>query len=113
VARFLGAAHPITGHVLPGIAIVTELVRRGHDVHWYVGGKFRATAEHAGASFEPYVHALDYYDAAFPGRRALSGLRQLTYDFRKVFIEQVSGQHHDLTAILERFPADATWGTRP
>ena len=101
MARFLVAAHPITGHVLPGIAIVTELVRRGHDV------------QQAGASFEPYGHALDYYDAAFPGRRALSGLRQLTYDFRKVFIEQVSGQHHDLTAILERFPADATWGTRP
>ena len=101
MARFLVATYAITGHVLPGIPIVTELVRRGHDV------------QQAGASFEPYVHALDYDDAdyaAFPGRRALSGLRQLTYDFRKVFIEQVPGQHRDLTAILERFPADATLG---
>ncbi len=114
MARFLVATHPITGHVLPGIPIVAELVRRGHDVHWYVGAKFRAKAEQAGATFEPYVHALDYddsdYDSAFPGRTALSGLRQLTYDFRKVFVEQVSGQHHDLTAILERFPAEATVG---
>ena len=114
MARFLVATHPITGHALPGIPIVAELVRRGHDVHWYVGAKFRAKAEQAGATFEPYEHALDYddsdYDAAFPGRRALSGLRQLSYDFRKVFVEQVSGQHHDLTAILERFPADATLG---
>ena len=104
MARFLVATHPITGHVLPGIPIVAELVRRGHDVH----------QEQAGATFEPYVHALDYddsdYDSAFPGRTALSGLRLLTYDFRKVFVEQVPGQHHDLTAILERFPAEATVG---
>jgi UDP:flavonoid glycosyltransferase YjiC (YdhE family) len=87
VARFLVATHPITGHVLPGIPIVTELVRRGHDVHWYVGAKFRSKAEQAGATFEPYVHALDYddadYDSAFPQRKQLSGLRQVTYDFRK------------------------------
>jgi UDP:flavonoid glycosyltransferase YjiC (YdhE family) len=114
VARFLVATHPITGHVLPGVPIVTELVRRGHDVHWYVGAKFRSKAEQAGATFEPYVHALDYddadYDAAFPQRKQLSGLRQVTYDFRKVFVEQVEGQHRDLTAILERFPADVTLG---
>jgi UDP:flavonoid glycosyltransferase YjiC (YdhE family) len=114
VARFLVATHPITGHVLPGIPIVTELVRRGHDVHWYVGAKFRPTVERSGAAFEPYVHALDFddsdYDAAFPERRALRGLRQIRYDFRKIFVEQVEGQHRDLSAILERFPADALLG---
>jgi UDP:flavonoid glycosyltransferase YjiC (YdhE family) len=114
VARFLVSTHPITGHVLPGIPIVAELVRRGHDVHWYVGAKFRAKAERAGATFEPYGRALDYddadYDAAFPERARLSGLRQVTYDFRKVFVEQVEGQHRDITAILERFPADVTLG---
>ena len=64
--------------------------------------------------FEPYVEAQDYddsdYDAAFPGRRSLRGLRQLTYDFQKVFVEQVTGQHRDISAILERFPADVTLG---
>ena len=114
MARFLVATHPITGHVLPGIPIVTELVRRGHDVRWYVGAKFRHQAERAGAVFEPYAEAQDYddsdYDAAFPGRRSLRGLRQLTYDFQKVFVEQVTGQHRDISAILERFPADVTLG---
>lgn len=114
MARFLVATHPITGHVLPGIPIVAELVRRGHDVHWYVGAKFRPTVERTGATFEPYVEALDYddadYDAAFPGRRALSGLRQIRYDFRAIFVEQVTGQHRDLMAILDRFPADAILG---
>jgi UDP:flavonoid glycosyltransferase YjiC (YdhE family) len=114
LARFLVATHPITGHVLPGIPIVAELVRRGHEVRWYVGAKFRDRAEQVGATFEPYVHAQDYddadYDAAFPGRRALTGLRQIRYDFRTIFVEQVEGQHRDLTGILERFPADVTLG---
>ena len=32
MARFLVATHPITGHVLPGIPMVAELVRRGSEV---------------------------------------------------------------------------------
>ena len=114
MARFLVATHPITGHVLPGMPIVAELVRRGHEVRWYVGAKFQDKAEQVGATFEPLVRAQDYddadYDAAFPERRALKGLRQLRYDFRTIFIEQIEGQHRDLTAILERFPADVVLG---
>jgi UDP:flavonoid glycosyltransferase YjiC (YdhE family) len=114
VARFLVASQPITGHVLPAIPVVRALVRRGHDVWWYVGRKFRAQVDAAGAHFVEYGQAYDYddrdYDAAFPGRSALAGLKQTRFDLLKLFIEQAGKQHHDLTAILARFPADVVLG---
>src|SRR5262245_35467523 len=85
MARFIFATQPITGHVLPAQLIVRALVARGHEVVGYVGKKFRARAEAAGATFAPYQQAYDYddsdYDAAFPGRAALKGLDQIKFDF--------------------------------
>lgn len=114
MARFLIASQPITGHVLPAIPVVRALVGRGHEVWWYVGQRFRAQAEAAGAHFAGYEQAYDYddrdYDAAFPGRSALAGLNQIRFDLRNLFIEQAAKQHRDLTAILARFPADVVLG---
>jgi UDP:flavonoid glycosyltransferase YjiC (YdhE family) len=114
MARFLVATHPITGHVLPALPIATELASRGHEVRWYAGEKFRARVEAAGAGFEPYVEAYDFddtdYDAAFPGHGKLSGLRQITFDFVKIFAEQVGPQHRDLARVVRRFPADVVLG---
>jgi UDP:flavonoid glycosyltransferase YjiC (YdhE family) len=114
VARFLIASQPITGHVLPAIPVVRALVGRGHDVWWYVGRKFSAQAEAAGAHFVGYKQAYDYddqdYDAAFPGRSALTGLNQIRFDMLKVFVEQAGKQHRDLSAMLTRFPADVVLG---
>ncbi len=114
VARFLVATQPITGHVLPAIPMVRELTRRGHEVVWYVGKKFREHAEAAGARFAPYVHARDYddadYDVAFPERAKLKDLAQIKFDFVHLFMRQIAPQHRDLTAILESFPADVVVG---
>lgn len=114
MARFLIASQPITGHVLPAIPVVRALVGRGHDVWWYVGRRFRAQVEDVGAHFAGYQQAYDYddrnYDAAFPGRSALTGLTQIRFDLLKLFIEQAAKQHRDLTAILARFPADVVLG---
>ncbi|HET9258068.1 MAG TPA: nucleotide disphospho-sugar-binding domain-containing protein [Pseudonocardiaceae bacterium] len=114
MARFLIASQPITGHVLPAIPVVRALAGRGHEVWWYTGRRFSARAEAAGARFAGYEQAYDYddrdYDAAFPGRGALTGLNQIRFDMRKLFIEQASKQHRDLTAILARFPADVVLG---
>ncbi len=112
--KFLVATHPITGHMLPGIPIVRELVQRGHEVRWYCGRKFRTHAESAGAVYERYHQAYDFDDAdwdhAFPGRRRLRGLARIRYDFLHVFIDQIARQHHDLQRVLEEFPADAVLG---
>jgi UDP:flavonoid glycosyltransferase YjiC (YdhE family) len=112
--RFLFATQPITGHVLPAVPIVRSLTERGHDVVWYTGRKFQATAERAGARFEPYVEAHDYddadYDAAFPGRGALHGLNQIRFDFIHLFMRQIAPQVRDLERILSRAPADVVVG---
>jgi UDP:flavonoid glycosyltransferase YjiC (YdhE family) len=114
MARFLVASQPITGHVLPAIPVVRALVGRGHDVWWYVGRRFRAHAEAAGAHFSGYQQAYDFddrnYDAAFPGRSALTGLNQIRFDICTMCIEQAAKQHRDLTAILTQFPADVVLG---
>ena len=75
------------------------------------GKKFRARAEAAGAGFVGYEDAYDYddsdYDSAFPGRSELTGLDQIRFDFRKLFIEQATPQYRDLRRILQTFPAAA------
>jgi MGT family glycosyltransferase len=112
MSSFLFATQPITGHVLPALQIVRALADRGHDVRWYVGKKFRAQAEAAGAEFVPYDRAYDYddddYDAAFPGRSDLKGLDQIRFDFINLFAKQAEPQHRDLEAALRDRPADVT-----
>jgi UDP:flavonoid glycosyltransferase YjiC (YdhE family) len=111
VARFLVATQPVTGHVLPALPLARELVERGHEVCWYCGRKFGNRIEATGARYVPYDAAYDYddsdYDAAFPGRDKLSGLRQIRFDFVTVFLNQVVPQHQDKMRILRAFPADA------
>jgi UDP:flavonoid glycosyltransferase YjiC (YdhE family) len=79
VARFLVATQPITRHVLPALPLARELIERGHGVRWYCGEKFKARIEPTGTRFVSYDAAYDYddsaYDAAFPGRDKLSGLK--------------------------------------
>lgn len=41
MARVLIATTPASGHINPVLPVARELMRRGHDVHWYTGEKFR------------------------------------------------------------------------
>ncbi len=111
MARFLVATQPITGHVLPALPLARKLIERGHEVGWYCGAKFEYKIRTTGARFFPFVAAYDYddsdYDAAFPGRDRLSGLKQIRFDFVNLFVNQVVPQHEDITRILREFPADA------
>ncbi|THF68737.1 glycosyltransferase [Deinococcus sp. Arct2-2] len=105
------ASQPIAGHLQPLLPIAQELVRRGHEVRWYTGRKYAAAVERTGAVFEPFVHARDYDDAqfetAFPGREALTGLRQIQFDIRHVFLGQIEGQFRDLQILQTFWRADA------
>ena len=114
MARFLFATQPVTGHVVPALAIVHTLVERGSEVVWYVGKKFRSQVEATGARFAPYQEAYDYddddYDAAFPGRSQLAGLSQIKFDFINLFVKQIGPQHRDIEALLSECPADVIVG---
>jgi UDP:flavonoid glycosyltransferase YjiC (YdhE family) len=114
MARFLFVTQPITGHVLPALPLVRALVERGHSVAWYAGARFRERIEAVGAQFAPYRTAYDYddrdYNAAFPGRSALTGLNQIRFDFINLFMQQIEPQHRDLAYYQETFAADVTVG---
>ena len=106
--RILISSFPFAGHTLPLLPIAKELVRRGHEVRWYSGTKYRTLIEATGAGFEPFVEArnLDEADlnADFPGRVRLSGFRQIKYDVSNVFVAQIKPQFHDLERIARRWP---------
>ncbi|HVG24500.1 MAG TPA: nucleotide disphospho-sugar-binding domain-containing protein [Thermoanaerobaculia bacterium] len=113
MARYLFAPMPITGHVNPGLPIARELVARGHDVRWYSTARFRRSIEAAGARWIPFREAMpvdeERLDAFFPDRPK-GGLRQLRYDVKKIFVAAMPGMLRDLTAELQREPADVVVG---
>src|SRR4051794_7579867 len=102
---------PVPGHVAPIATIVRALVQNGHEVVWYASRFFEARVTATGATFRPIVSTLDYgdsaYDRYFPERRRYSGLAQIKFDFKHIFIDAVPGYIKDLQAILDDgFAAD-------
>jgi MGT family glycosyltransferase len=55
---------PAHGHVNPSLPLVAELVRRGHQITYFLTESYRAKVEATGAVFQPYtsIHD-DYFDA--------------------------------------------------
>lgn len=110
MARVLFASHPVSGHVRPGLPLARELTARGHEVLWYTSPRFRAAVESSGATLVPYARGLDFdeadLDASFPGRAALSGIRQLRYDMVKLFIDTIPAHVEDLRAVMGASPPD-------
>lgn len=108
MARYLFAPIPVTGHVNPGLPIAKELVSRGHDVRFYSTARFRRAIEATGARWVPTRHAL-YIDEehmdAWPDRPK-SGIAQIRYDIKNIFIEFIRGALKDLEHELRREPAD-------
>jgi MGT family glycosyltransferase len=114
MARFLFATVSFTGHVNPGLPIAAELVKRGHEVFWCTGTRFKNAIERTGATFVPVDKAFDLHDTNmndfFPEREQLKGLPQLRYDLRRIFIETVPDTLQDLEAIHLRTPIDVVVG---
>jgi MGT family glycosyltransferase len=110
VARILIATIPIAGHIAPFIPVAKALLARGHEVWWYTGRKFQAKVENAGAVPRCFSKATDYDDAdfesSFPGRDALTGLSQLRFDMKHVFIDCAPGQAADLEHLVNEFQPD-------
>lgn len=110
MARFLIATMPSTGHFTPGVPLARELLKRGHEVWWYTGKKFREKVESIGARFVPMKAGFDYdeidLDAAFPGRSSFDGLAQFKFDMKRLFIDAVPGHLADLEEVLAIYHVD-------
>ncbi len=58
MAKYIFLNMPGWGHVNPTLAVAQELVKRGHDVSYYLTEEFRETVEATGAVFQPYESKL-------------------------------------------------------
>lgn len=110
MARFLIGTMPFISHINPALPIARELVRRGHEVHWYTGSSFREKIEATGARYTPMQAAIDFdddtLDATFPQRKTLQGAAQFKWSIKHIFMDAAPGQLRDLQQILREFPAD-------
>ena len=76
---------PAYGHTNPTIEVVRELVRRGHEVHYYSFEEFRAKIEDAGAEFVSCDAYLPPTDAQMQRRlRKVSTTEMSVQSFRTV-----------------------------
>jgi len=122
MARILIGTFPARGHVNPLSAIARRLVERGHEVAWITHAKYRALIEAAGVTFVPPTDGCkfddEHLDETFPARPKPSGLSQLKFDIKHVFIDDGVHQLRDIQAFAATFKpslvlADAAFvGTR-
>jgi MGT family glycosyltransferase len=112
--RFLVATMPVPGHVAPFAPAVRELLGRGHEVVWYGSRHFQRSIEATGARFSPLRTGIDFgdsqYNQHFPERVRYSGLKQVVFDFEKLFVESIPGMIRDLRAIMDEYRPDVLLG---
>ncbi|SDG52976.1 glycosyltransferase [Microbacterium pygmaeum] len=101
---------PVHGHIAPSIAVARSLVEAGHDVRFLTGRRYRHVVEESGARWVPLPAAADYddrdMDAAFPGRRGLTGVAGARWDLRNIFLEPAAAQLRAVDEQLRTQPAD-------
>jgi UDP:flavonoid glycosyltransferase YjiC (YdhE family) len=111
MSRFLVATYPSPGHVAPAAPVVEELARRGHDVRWYTGHRFAETVARSGARLCAIPETMDWnyedFDATFPARAKLKGVRQNQFDLVEIFVRPLRNHLRALKALLDDEPADA------
>ncbi|GAP55123.1 uncharacterized UDP-glucosyltransferase YjiC [Arthrobacter sp. Hiyo6] len=82
---------PAAGHVNPTLAVVAELVRRGHRVTYFTATTFAKRVERAGAEFrasgQDWFASLPIGGPALPDRRQLMlpVLKRVFQDIRPIF----------------------------
>jgi MGT family glycosyltransferase len=112
VARYLVAASPLAGHVMPLLTIAADLRRRGHDVTFMTAESYRD------AAVRRRLRAVDLPARAQPrppdvasnavGLPSLPGLwRRGRADMQSVFITPLIAQYHALTEQLRSRSFDA------
>ncbi|MDR5700027.1 nucleotide disphospho-sugar-binding domain-containing protein [Agromyces aerolatus] len=105
------ASTPVRGHVTPLLAVAEALVAAGDRVRFLTGERYRDEVVATGAEFLPLPPEADYddrdMDAAFPGRRGLTGPAGIRYDMIEIFLKPVPAQLRALGAAIAAEPTDA------
>ena len=106
MTRVIIAATPIYGHVAPLRMIAAGLVRRGNQVTFMTGARFRASVEATGATFAALPPEADYDPAELPSLYSPEyadlepGPQKLAFEVREMFIKPVPAQHAALQRLL-------------
>ncbi|KAK3695793.1 MGT family glycosyltransferase [Podospora appendiculata] len=108
--QILICSTPVSGHIIPMLAIAKELVARGYDVCFVSSTGYRPQIEAAGASFVPVLGYGDYYDltswdldADWPaGKKHMEGPACFNHDLIHIFCKSVPSQHEAIQRALEQ-----------
>ena len=107
----LFATMPMDGHFSPLTSLAKHLSELGHDVRWYVGGRYGQKVAKLGLHHYPFVKAQtinqENLDAIFPERSKIKGIvARLRFDINQVFLLRASEFVEDLTRIHQEWPFD-------
>jgi len=109
MARIIVVTSPFLGHVNVDVLFVKTLVKRGNEVVWYTGKRFKKIVEDTGATHVG-MEKFDFNDrdleSSFPGRQNLEGLERLEHDMKHLFMDGMFPYHEEIQNILATFPAD-------
>ncbi|MEE1784280.1 glycosyltransferase [Streptomyces sp. SP17BM10] len=95
-AHILMASVPAHGHVNPSLAVISELVARGHRVSYVNDPSFREVVESTGARFVPYSTKLPLADDP-------EGWVEDPVGIQEVFLDDALSMH---SVLLEAFADD-------
>jgi MGT family glycosyltransferase len=96
---------PAAGHVNPTLAVVAELVRRGHRVTYFTATTFAKRVERAGAEFR--ASGQDWFASLPIGGPALPDRRQLMLPVLKRVFQDIRADFPALVEHLREDPPDA------
>ncbi|WP_203916676.1 nucleotide disphospho-sugar-binding domain-containing protein [Rugosimonospora africana] len=105
MAKLIVAAAPLYAFVAPMRAIASDLSRRGHDITFLTGSRYRDCFDGIGVRFEPLTGVADFdigrLDELVPGRNsAPPGPQRIALDLQRLFVEPIPAQHHSLQGLL-------------
>jgi MGT family glycosyltransferase len=114
MARFIITTGSEDGHVAPSLPIVQKLVERNHEVAWLTGRKYKGRIEAIGAIFHPLPEKTDSsltdMYVFHPGLKELTGLAQIKYYIKHIFLDACEPEIEALDTVIANFPADVLVG---
>lgn len=111
MSSILLCSAPLTGHVVPMLAVGKALIEQGHTVSILTGRKFAKRANMTGVEHIalPLECDFDEHDMeyAFPGRSRRPGPLRSRFDLEKIFVASMSAQYSAVARILDSSSIDA------
>lgn len=111
MASVLVCSCPITGHVVPMLAVAAGLVNRGHKVRFLTGQRYADRVTATGATFLPLPSEADFddtkQDEEFPDRVGLKGPAGIRYDLTNIFMRPGKYQYDAVQAAIAETATDA------